>query len=175
KGFGDLPDRLMWLKPIAVTGAFGVQIPTRRLNKTITVSAGEDEEGGGAVEVEKELNAKVVRWGFTLQYNLQYLQTVVRDIGLPAPFNRMIPIVEVAMQTPVEGPRSGRTTGTINPGVIWFGRYFQVGLELQVPVNRDSGKHVGALAQLHFYLDDIAPQIFTWTPFHGILGPTQPR
>jgi len=169
KGLGDLPDSLLWLKPIAVTGAFGVAIPTRRFNKAITVS---DE---GDVDVEKELNPKVVQWGFTLQYNLQYLQTVVRDVGLPAPLSRMIPIVEFAMQTPVEGPLSGHTTGTINPGVIWFGRYLQLGLELQIPVNRESGRNVGVLAQLHFYLDDIAPQIFTWTPFHGTLGPTQPR
>jgi hypothetical protein len=175
KGFGDLPDRLGWLRPIAVTGAFGVDLPTRRFNKTITVSD-EDEEGeGGRVEVEKELNPKVVRWGFTLQYSLQYLQSFVRDVGLPAPFNRMIPLVEFAMQTPVEGPRSGHTTGTINPGIIWFGRYVQLGLELQIPVNRESGKNVGVLGQLHFYLDDIAPKIFTWTPFHGVLGPTKPR
>src|SRR6266545_1888493 len=152
KGLGDLPDSLGWLKPIALTGAFGVELPTRRFNKTITVSEEEGEEGG-AVEVEKELNPKVVQWGFTLQYNLQYLQSFVRDVG----------------------PRAGHTTGTINPGIIWFGRYFQVGLELQIPVNRESGKNVGVLAQLHFYLDDIAPKIFTWTPFHGVQGPTQPR
>ena len=79
------------------------------------------------------------------------------------------------MQTPVEGPQAGRTTGTINPGVIWFGRYVQLGLELQIPINRESGKNVGVLAQLHFYLDDIAPNIFSWTPLHGMLGPTQPR
>src|SRR5258705_5103491 len=35
KGFGDLPDSLRWLKPIALTGAFGVAIPTRSFNKTI--------------------------------------------------------------------------------------------------------------------------------------------
>ena len=34
-----------------------------------------------------------------------------------------------------------------------------------------TGKNVGVLAQIHFYLDDIAPKIFTWTPFHGVLGP----
>jgi hypothetical protein len=178
KGMGDLPDSVALLKPLAITGAFGVNLPTRRFNKTITVSdEGGDEEGGGGggVEIEKELNPKVVQWGFTLQYNLQYLQSFVRDVGIPAPFNRMIPIVEFAMQTPVEGPQAGRTTGTINPGVIWFGRYFQLGLELQIPINRESGKSVGVLAQLHFYLDDIAPNIFSWTPFHGILGPTQPR
>jgi hypothetical protein len=174
KGFGDLPNRLEWLKPIAVTGAFGFAIPTRRFNKTFTVSD-EGDEGGGGVQVEKELNPQVMQWGFSLQYSLQYLQSFVRDVGLPAPFNRMIPIVEFPMQTPVQGPRSGRTTGTINPGVIWFGRYIQLGLELQLPVNRESGKNVGVIGQLHFYLDDIAPNIFTWTPFHGVLGPTQPR
>ena len=168
KGFGDLPDSLEWLKPIAVTGAFGYDIPTRRFNKTYTVS---DE---GDVEIDKELNPQVFQWGFSFQYSLQYLQSFVRDVGLPAPFNRMIPLVEVAMQTPTQGPLAGHTTGTINPGVIWFGRYVQLGIELQIPVNRQSGKNVGVIAQMHFYLDDIAPQIFTWTPFHGILGPTQP-
>jgi hypothetical protein len=169
KGMGDLPDSALWLKPFALTGAFGLAIPTRSFNKTYVTS---DE---GDVEVEKERNPLVVQWGFTLQYSLQYLQAFVRDVGLPAPFNRMIPLIEFPMQTAVQGPQSGHTTGTINPGVIWFGRYVQLGLELQIPINRESGKNVGVLAQLHFYLDDIAPQIFTWTPFHGVLGPTQPR
>ena len=174
KGFGDLPDSLRWLKPVALTGAFGVAIPTRTFNRSYETEEGEEGEPS-TVTVVKERNPLVVQWGFTLQYNLQYLQSFVRDVGLPAPFNRMIPLVEFAMQTPVQGPQSGRTTGTINPGVIWFGRYLQLGLEMQIPVNRESGKNVGVLAQVHFYLDDIAPKIFSWTPFHGILGPTQPQ
>src|SRR5262245_35830646 len=174
KGMGDLPDSVGWLRPVALTGAFGVAIPTRSFNKTIVTEEGEEGEGG-TTTVEKERNPLLVQWGFTLQYSLQYLQAFVRDVGLPAPFNRMIPLVEFAMQTPVQGPQSGQTTGTINPGVIWFGRYLRLGLELQIPINHQSGKNVGVLGQVHFYLDDIAPQIFTWTPFHGILGPTQPR
>src|SRR5882724_9848983 len=87
KGMGDLPDSVAWLKPLAVTGAFGYSIPTRRFNKTYTVS---DE---GDVEVEKELNAQAFQWGFSIQYSLQYLQSYVRDVGLPAPFNRMIALV----------------------------------------------------------------------------------
>jgi hypothetical protein len=169
KGFGDLPNAVEWLKPLALTGALGLDIPTRRFNQTISVN------DDGEVEVERELNAKTMQWGFSVQYNLQYLQSFVRDVGLPAPFNRMIPIVEVAMQTPIEGPHAGHTTGTINPGVIWFGRYFQLGIEAVIPVNTRTGKNVGVLAQIHFYLDDIAPKIFTWTPFHGVLGPTQPQ
>ena len=174
KGLGDLPDRLQWLRPLALTGAFGLAIPTRSFNKTFVTEEG-DEGEGGAVTVERERNPLVVQWGFTIQYSLQYMQAFVRDVGLPAPFNRMIPLVEFAMETPVQGPASGHTTGTINPGVIWFGRYVQLGLELQIPVNRESGKNVGLLAQAHFFLDDIAPKIFTWTPFHGILGPAVPR
>jgi hypothetical protein len=169
QGFGDLPTAVEWLRPLALTGALGLDIPTRRFNQTISVN--DDGEG----EVERELNAKTMQWGFSVQYNLQYLQSFVRDVGLPAPFNRMIPLVEFAMQTPIEGRQAGHTTGTINPGVIWFGRYCQLGIEAVIPVNTRIGKNVGVLGQIHFYLDDIAPKIFTWTPFHGVLGPTQPQ
>ena len=170
KGFGDLPESLNYVKPLALTGTFGVSIPTRHATKTFTT------EEDGSVTVDREVNSSAAVWGFTVQYNLQYLQSFVRDVGLPAPFNRMIPLVEFVMRTPLDDPRNaGRTTGTINPGIIWFGRYVQVGLEAIVPVNERTGKNVGVLGQIHFYLDDIAPQIFTWTPFHGVLGPTQPR
>ena len=50
------------------------------------------------------------------------------------------------------------TTGTINPGVIWVGNNFQVGVEALIPINRQSGTNVGVIAQLHFYLDDIDPR-----------------
>jgi hypothetical protein len=169
KGFGDLPGAVDWLRPAALTGVLGLDLPTRRHNQTISIN--ED----GEVEVERELNAQTMQWGFSVQYNLQYLHSFVRDVGLGAPFNRMIPLVEFALQTPIEGPHAGRTTGTINPGVIWFGRYFQLGIEAVIPANTMTGKNVGVLAQIHFYLDDIAPRLFTWTPFHGVLGPTQPR
>jgi hypothetical protein len=169
KGFGDLPTAVDWLRPAALTGAIGLDLPTRRYNQTLSL----DDDGN--VEITRELNAKTMQWGFSVQYNLQYLQSFVRDVGLPAPFNRMIPLVEFAMETPIEGPHAGRTTGSINPGIIWFGRYFQLGIEAVIPANTMTGKNVGVLAQIHFYLDDIAPQIFTWTPFHGVLGPTQPR
>ncbi len=170
KGFGDLPDGLDFLKPLALTGVFGYAIPTRGHTQTITT-----DPDTGDVTVQRDVNAKVVQWGFSLQYSLQYLQSSVRDVGIPAPFNRLIPLVEVALQTPTNGPDAGRTTGTVNPGIIWWGRYVQLGLEAVIPINRASGNHVGVLAQLHFYLDDILPQVFTWTPFHGVLGPTQPR
>lgn len=169
KGMGDLPEAVRYLKPFAVTGVVGLAVPTREHNKHYVL----DDDGN--VEVEREPNPNVLQWGLTLQYSLQYLQSYVQDIGLPRPFSRMIPIIEFAMETPTQGRQAGRTTGTINPGIIWFGRYFQIGVEAVIPINARSGKNVGVIGQLHFYLDDILPKIFTWTPFHGVLGPTQPQ
>src|SRR5262249_40104729 len=111
KCFGDLPDTVQFLKPLVFTGVFGVAIPTRKTTKTVTTSTAVDEDTGEVrqeTEIEKEFNPVVAKWGFTLQYNLQYLQSFVRDVGLPKPFSRMVPIVEFAMQTPLEGKMSGR-------------------------------------------------------------------
>ena len=169
KGFGDLPDSLDFAQPLALTGVFGVAMPTTGSSKRVKI------EDDGSVTIDRELHPDVAKWGFSLQYNLQYLQSFVRDVGLPAPLNRMIPLVELSLQTPLDKVKEGHTTGTVNPGVIWFGRYVQIGVEALVPINGPSGKNLGLIGQLHFYLDDLWPQVFTWTPFHGILGPTQPR
>ena len=71
----------------------------------------------------------------------------------------MIPIVEAQFATPVANNLGNPsvTTGTINPGVICVGSFFQVGLEAIIPVDRASGSGVGVLGQLHLYLDDIFP------------------
>src|SRR3984893_7041223 len=167
-GFGDLPGALDWVRPAALTGAFGLDIPTRRFNTTYSL----DDDGN--VQITRELNAKTFNWGFSVQYNLQYLQSFVQDVGLPRPFNRMIPVVEFAMQTPIEGPHAGRTTGTVNPGIIWFGRYCQLGIEALIPVNTMPGKNVGVLPHIHFYLYNIAPMISPLTRFCCVRGPTKP-
>jgi hypothetical protein len=170
KCFGDLPDTVSLLQPLVFTGVFGVGIPTRHATTTTNV-----DPDTGEVTIQRDINASVAKWGFSIQYDLYYLQSFVRDVGLRAPFNRLVPLVEFAMQTPLNGSVAGKTTGTINPGLIWFGRYVQLGVEAQIPVNTRTGKNVGILGQIHFYLDDIAPQFFSWTPFHGVLGPTFPR
>jgi len=171
KCLGDLPDEVAFLQPLVFTGVFGVAMPTRHGNKSVSV-----DPDTGAADIHTTANPSIAQWGFSVQYDLYYLQSFVRDVGLPAPFKRMVPLVEFVMQTPLDDPKTaGQTTGTVNPGIIWFGRYVQIGIEAQIPVNERTGKNVGILGQLHFYLDDIAPQIFTWTPFHGVLGPTFPR
>jgi hypothetical protein len=102
---------------------------------------------------------QVLVYGGSLQYSMPYLKSEIQDFQLPDFFNHLIPIVETQLITPVANNfgNSFVTTGTVNPGVIWVGSYFQVGLEAQVPVNRASGTGVGVLGQLHLYLDDMFP------------------
>src|SRR5689334_3500792 len=76
KGFGDLPDPLWILKPLALTGVTGLAIPTRSSTRTVTMD-------GDEVEEEIERNPHVLKWGFALEYSLQYLSSYVRDVGLP--------------------------------------------------------------------------------------------
>jgi len=147
KGFGDLPADMKFLRPFAVTGLVGYGIPTRSSTTTVP------DEG----DTEVERNPHTLEWGFAIEYSLPYLQSFVQDVGLNAPFNRMIPIVEVSMSTALDRGQSG-TTGTINPGVLWAGQRMQLGIEAVIPVNGRSGNSVGVLAQLHFFLDDLFPQ-----------------
>ena len=69
----------------------------------------------------------------------------------------MIPLGDVALETPLDRGAAGETTGTINPGVIWSGQYFQVGVEAIIPINDRTGNNVGVIAQVHLYLDDLFP------------------
>jgi hypothetical protein len=146
KGFGDLPESMKFMRPLAVTGLVGVGIPTR--SGTTSTS----DEG----EVSVERHPHTLEWGFAVEYSLPYLQSFVQDVGLPEPFSRMIPIVEFAMSTALDRGASG-TTGTVNPGIIWAGRYTQLAVEAVIPVNNRSGNRVGWIAQLHFFLDDLFP------------------
>ena len=147
KGFGDLPDSMLVLKPFAVTGTLGVGVPTRSSTTTV-------DDSGNATTVQ---NPHVLNFGFALQYSLLYLQSFVKDVGLPEPFNRMIPLVEVSLQKPLDRG-GGPTTGTINPGVLWAGRYMQYGLEAIIPMNKNTGGKTGVLFQIHFFIDDLFPK-----------------
>jgi len=152
KGFGDLPDVLRFLKPLAITGLAGVGIPTSASTRTVTV-----DDRTGEREVEIERHPDVLEWGFALEYSVIYLQSQVQDMHLPAPVDRLIPLVEFALETPLNRGARGQTTGTINPGVIWAGKYFQFGAEAIVPINERTGTNVGVIAQLHFFMDDLFP------------------
>jgi len=152
KGFGDLPEALRILKPLALTGVAGIAIPSSVSTRTITVN---EQTANRDVDIER--HPDVLEWGFALEYSVIYLQSQVQDMHLPAPVDRLIPLVEFAMETPLNRGPTGPTTGTINPGVIWAAKYFQVGVEAVIPINEHTGNNVGVIAQLHFFLDDLFP------------------
>ena len=152
KGFGDLPEVLRFLKPLALTGQVGIAIPTSASTRRVTV---DDRTGESDIEIERHPDA--LEWGFALEYSVIYLQSQVQDMHLPAPIDRLIPLLEFALESPLDRGEQGQTTGTINPGVIWAGKYFQVGVEAIIPINERTGTNVGVIAQLHFFLDDLFP------------------
>jgi hypothetical protein len=156
KGFGDLPDTAGGMRPVAVTGQIGYQMAT------VSFDA-----------IQNAFVPQVLVYGGSLQYSMPYLKSQVRDFQLPDFINHLIPIVEAQLATPVANNfgNSYATTGTVNPGVIWVGSYFQVGLEAMVPVNRESGTGVGVLGQLHLYLDDMFPTTFGQPLFGGTSTP----
>jgi hypothetical protein len=140
KGFGDLPYALKYARPIAITGTLGEDLPT-------------------------SADPNSLEWGFALEYSLPYLQSQVKDIGLSAPFKNMIPVVEFSFDSP-ENRGGGVTTGTINPGILYETKYFQIGVEAIIPVNSATGSQVGGIVQLQIFLDDIWPKWFG----HPLIG-----
>jgi hypothetical protein len=169
KGFGDLPQGAGWLRAFAVTGQVGYAIPGRRS----TINSIEVDPDTRMVTADIEVHPDVLAWGGTLQYSLPYLKSNVIDLGLPDVINRLIPIVEVALRTPVANTiTSGTvTTGTINPGLIYAANKFQIAAEAIIPVNRASGTGVGGMMQLHFYLDDLFPNSIGRPIFAGSTMP----
>jgi len=161
KGMGDLPEALAWLKPFAVTGIVEGVLPSRSGNKKLTTN------DDGDLEVEIEKNPNVFHWGFAVMYSLPYLQSFVRDVGLPVIIKSLIPLVEIDINNPLDRGFAGKTTGTVNPGIIWAGKYFQIGLEAVVPINERTGKNVGIRGQLHFFLDDLFPNTLGRPLFGG--------
>jgi hypothetical protein len=139
KGFGDLPDSLPWLRPLALTGNIAVNFPTQ--TQTMGIQ-----------------NPNTVFYGFAIEYSVPYLQSEVRDIGLGPPFNRLFPLVEFALTSPFNRGFGGTTTGTVQPGVIWAGQDFQLGAEMIIPTNSLSGHGIGGVVQFHVYLDDLFPK-----------------
>jgi hypothetical protein len=139
KGLGDLPDSAGFLKPLALTGVLGANVPTQRTT-------------GG------EENPTTLTWAFTLQYSLMYLQSAVKDIGLGAPFNRLVPVVELPIQTCLDAGCGGQTTWSVNPGFAWIGRSFEVGAAAEIPVNAEPGADIGVFVLIHLFIDDLFPR-----------------
>ena len=152
KGAGDLPESLNWARPFAVTGIFGYSITS---SKKITSLVTDPDTGFTTLAVDHFSNA--LNYGIAIEYSNFYLRANIHDFGLPEWVNRLTPLVEFRFTTPVTDRYGEKTVGTINPGIIWSGQYMQFGVEAMIPATKATGKNVGIIAQLHFYLDDIFP------------------
>ncbi|MGO9135237.1 MAG: hypothetical protein ACLP8A_14500 [Methylovirgula sp.] len=143
KGLGDAP--IDWLRPFALTGEVDYAIPTTQISS-----------------LDGSFNPTVMTYGATLQYSLLYENSYVHQ--LPEFFSKLVPAFEGIFSSPlsntgpsVPGQWVHETTGVVGPSVYYIGQYFEVGVMAQIPVNSASGRHVGALAVIDFFLDDIAP------------------
>ena len=103
-------------------------------------------------------NSTNFNWGFTIQYSLPYFNANVAEID-NAFLKHLIPLTEFTFSTPVANfaPGGNVTTGTIQPGVMYLAGAYQVSLEAILPINSASGRGVGVVGELHFFLDDIFP------------------
>jgi hypothetical protein len=171
KGFGDLENE--WLRPFAVTGEVDYTWSTHPIDVT-----GVDSFGNVLISQ----TPTVLTYGVTLQYSLLYMNAFVHEV--PPFFRNLIPTVEAVFITPVSniGPSvpgavlgTHETLGTVQPGVFYIGRLggvsFEVGAEAVIPINLASGRHVGAMAILDFFLDDMFPDSLG----KPLFGPSQPR
>ncbi len=144
KGFGDLFEATSLLRPLAVTGVIALNFPT---SKTTTDDTGMVTN-----------NPTTLTWAFTVQYSLMYLQSAVKDVGLGVPFNRMVAVVEFPMETCLNADCKNQTTGTVNPGIAWIGKFMELGLAAEIPMNPRSGAGTGFFALFHLFIDDLLPK-----------------
>jgi len=158
KGLGDLPIGL--LRPFAVTGELSYTIADKGL-KTLPAAQGGTGDGIAGAFNDGSNNA----WfgGASFQYSIPYLQSQVRDVGLPSVIGSLVPVVEVNWSSPASAPSAQGTRWTVAPGLIYLAQWGEIGVEALIPANKAAGSTVGAVALLHLFLDDLFP--------HGIGRP----
>jgi hypothetical protein len=144
KGFGDLPIGI--LRPLALTGEFGYTIADKKLKV--------DPADGSPIN-----NGSANGWngGLSLQYSLRYLSSQVKDYGLPGFVNRLTPLVEVAWSSPASKPNQDSTQYLFGVGANYTASEYALSVEALIPGNKQSGSHLGVIAQFHLYFDDIFP------------------
>ena len=148
KGFGDLP--IGFLRPLALTGTLGYSIADKKLKVT-----GTDPDSGDPLFNNGTFN----QWsgGLSLQYGIRYLQSQVKDLGLPEFVNRLTPVVEVAWSSPASKPNQSSTQYLVGAGINYTATNYAVTVEALIPGNKQTGSHMGVIAQFHLYFDDLFP------------------
>jgi hypothetical protein len=148
KGFGDLP--IGFLRPLALTGVLGYQIADSKLKVT-----GFDPDTGNPVfnsGISNQWNG-----GLSLQYSIRYLQGQVKDLGLPEFVNRLTPVAEVAWSSTASQPTQFATQYLFGVGLNYTAETYAVSAEMLIPGNKQTGSHLGVIAQFHLYFDDLFP------------------
>ncbi len=139
KGLGELP--IAALRPLAITGELSYTIPDRQLNSTA--------DNGGSLR----------SWsgGLSLQYSIPYLQSQVKDYGLPDFIGRLVPLIETTWTSPASPGGSSPATLQFAVGAVYLADSYQIGLEALIPGNKAAGPNVGVAFQVHVFFDDIFP------------------
>jgi hypothetical protein len=136
KGFGDLP--IGFLRPLALTGVFGYTIADKKLKV--------DPADGSPIN-----NGRDNAWagGLSLQYSIRYLSSQVKDYGLPTFVNRLTPLVELAWSSTASKPNQDSTRYLFGAGVNYTARTYALSVEALIPGNKQTGSHLGVIAQFH--------------------------
>jgi len=145
KGFGDLPIGVF--RPLALTGEFGYTVADTKLKVDPTdgspINNGRDNGFAG---------------GLSLQYSMRYLSSQVKDYGLPDFVNRLTPLVEVAWTSTASQPNNQDSTKYLfAAGLNYTAQTYAVSVEALIPGNKQTGSHMGVIAQFHLYFDDLYP------------------
>jgi hypothetical protein len=140
KGLGDIP--FDPIRPFAVTGELDYNIA----NASYASGFGGLNTWSG---------------GLTLQYSIPYLQSQIKDYGLPLLLANLTPVAELGWSSAAAGsafrPTNGPTTFTLGTGAVWTGEYYSISTELLWPLNGAAGHGLGVISQFHLYFDDLFP------------------
>ncbi|HTZ71017.1 MAG TPA: hypothetical protein VMB71_10240 [Acetobacteraceae bacterium] len=159
KGFGNLP--IPALRPFALTGEISYGIADVQAN---TYRVTDPKTGISSLQVNNGYPNELDT-GFSLQYSIPYLQSQVKNYGLPSFFAHLVPLVEISSAT-TTGNGGEPTAWTIAPGFIYINRSLQVGLEALIPANKAAGTNVGVTLQVHLFFDDLFPHTLGAPLFH---------
>jgi hypothetical protein len=137
QGFGALALPAL-LRPFAVTGTLGYQIPDR-------ASAAGGQHVGQVLQLDS-----------SVQYSLRYLSPLIERAGLPRAAERIVAIVEVTYAAASGKDDSSELQQRFAaPGLIYAGAGYQLALEALLPLARSSGRGVGAIAQLNLSFETL--------------------
>jgi hypothetical protein len=162
KGFGDLPDGLKYLRPLAITGVLGYRIADQRQRSTTSM---DPQNGIPVLEIDHAPDEIVA--GLAIEYSLRYLEGNVAYLGLPSFIGRLTPLVELTLTAPTGNTFGTPTTGLIAPGLIYSQNGIDFGVEALIPMTRQSGTNVGFIASVHVPFESFLPALASKPLFGG--------